>query len=197
MKKLFITTLFFLAIGLEMKAQAVFMPGYIIDKKGDTLNGEIKVNHKKEIDLYKKIFFRKDEKEAPKQYAPTAIQGFKVEDKFFEPVKIAGQFKFMKVICHGSIMFFEYEGAATEESEEGESRYFMVKDNSEVIVEVFFDMEMKKELKKMFHDDPESMSELEHTKKVNLDNVTHLFNEYNIRNPEKKPTTNPNEPQKK
>ena len=88
MKKLFITTLFFLAIGLEMKAQAVFMPGYIIDKKGDTLNGEIKVNHKKEIDLYKKIFFRKDEKEAPKQYAPTAIQGFKVEDKFFEPVKI-------------------------------------------------------------------------------------------------------------
>ncbi len=179
--KQFIILLTAISTAGQLSSQEKVSTGYIITLKGDTLNGEIKFTEKSETELYKKVSFKEANTKSFKQYNPANILAYGYEDKQFETVKVEGQSKFLKVICRGDIMFYQYLHPADDEVfQAGESRYFMLKIKEDMAVEVFYDHQMKKELKKQLHDDAECVYEIEHAKKLNLEEVTSILNHYNI-----------------
>ncbi len=56
MKNTFIAVLLNL-LTYSLTSQIAFVKGYIVNEKGDTVKGEVKINPKKEQDNYSKVFF--------------------------------------------------------------------------------------------------------------------------------------------
>ncbi len=188
MKKNTVFFIFLLSFGLLLKGQNTYIPGYYIDKSGDTIRGEIKYNPDKETELYKKLYFRTDDKSPPKQFQATQIREFSCDDKVFESVKFSGQPRFMKILCKGRVMLYEHLNTTTNEFHEaGETSYVMIKDHEDKIVEVFLDNHMKKELKEYLHEDEKSLEEIQHMGKVNLEHVKQVIKSYNQRHPDLPP----------
>ena len=65
--------LFLSLITFSANAQIAFVKGYIINEKGDTVKGEVKINPKKEQDNYSKVFF-KDESGTQKNYKANKVK---------------------------------------------------------------------------------------------------------------------------
>jgi hypothetical protein len=90
-----------------LKAQITFVKGYLINEKGDTLKGEVKINPKKEHENYNKVFF-KDASGIQKNYKPNAkVKGYGFENNDFVTMTQDDETKFYKRLTKGEIEFYK------------------------------------------------------------------------------------------
>lgn len=107
-KTLFVFALLILAqIGYS---QITTVPGYIIRSTGDTIEGDIKINPKKNFEYYTKVSYK--DAQNNKNYKPDDINGYGFKDNHFIYNKLNEEPYFYKVLCNGKIMLYEvmYKG---------------------------------------------------------------------------------------
>lgn len=158
-------------------AQITFVKGYMINDKGDTLKGEIKMNPKKEFDQYNKVFF-KDESGVQKNYKPDKVKGYGFDNKHFIAAKYEGDMLFYKILCNGKLMLYEmmYEVMQMNEisyksdyyvSNPGDNEFTKLKQNK-----------YKKQLAELMKDNPD-IAAGDEEKKFEIEKVLELVNQYN------------------
>lgn len=175
--KLFLSTAFIAGFCNLSFAQITFVKGYLINDKGDTLKGEVKMNPKKEFDQYNKVFF-KDESGVQKNYKPDKVKGYGFENKHFIAAKYEGDMLFYKILSSGKLMLYEmmYEVMQMNEisyksdyyvSNPGDAEYTKLKQNK-----------YKKQLAELMKDNPD-IAEGDEEKKFEIEKVLELVNQYN------------------
>lgn len=108
MKKLFCLLVLFVAGTVtSLHAEMVWKSGYVILTTGDTIKGEIKINTKKELPLFQKVYLKKGE--ATKTYKPEQVKEYTYENERFISRKIDGEMQFLKVLSYGRIILYEWQ----------------------------------------------------------------------------------------
>lgn len=176
MKKI-ITTLCFTIISAGMFAQITFVKGYLVTLNGDTIKGEIKMNPKKEFDLFNKVFL-KDESGVQKNYKPDKVKAYGFEDKHFVAAKYEGEMMFYKILSSGKITLYEimYEMQQMNDIVVKSEYYLAAKSSGEF--EKLKQNKYKKQLSEFMKDNPDIISGDEE-KKFEIEKVTDLIQQYN------------------
>ncbi|MFL5753112.1 MAG: hypothetical protein ACJ76F_06880 [Bacteroidia bacterium] len=164
-----------------ISAQADYAPGYILNVKGDTVKGEIKVNHKNEMEVYSKVAFREKNPGAVRQMLPAKIHGFSFDGLEYASVRLDNQWVFMQVICRGKIMFYEYKPPVALGNERMQSQYFLMKGGFEEMDQFFVDSKAKKHLKDYISDDKTLLKDIE-ALSMDYSGLVQTINKYNERN---------------
>lgn len=177
MKK--IVFILFAALSLaEMNAQNTFSKGYVITEKGDTLKGDVKLNPKKEIDLYTKLTF-KDATGAQKMYKPMKTKGYGFDQSNFITMPDSeGELKFAKVLVLGPISLYKigFEGLKMN-TVVVEFEYYLVSAESND-KEMIKESKYKRQLNEWMRDNV-SFLEANEDKKFDEQKVIDIINQYN------------------
>lgn len=161
----------------KLAAQATFYPGYIILLTGDTLKGEIKMNPKKDLDLYSRVTFKKGN-EAPKVYKANKIKEYKVDDLVFVSRNIDGEQVFIKRISSGAVTLYESKFEVMQMNEiKQKVDYYMEKGGETGPVKIKSG-KFKKQVADAMADNEEIVKALEENK-YEYDNIVEVFDEYN------------------
>lgn len=126
--RIFLIGSFFLS-GI-LHAQTDFRSGYVIDNVGDTLFGEI--NYQRESALALRCEFRQNETAEKQLYHPDDIQGLRFNDsKYFVSKEVDGKKVFLEFLINGEVNIYFYRSDSGEGS--SEDRYFLEKDDTDLI----------------------------------------------------------------
>ena len=180
MKKLFFITL----IGFcttTLKAQVTFVKGYIVNDKGDTLKGEVKINPKKEQDNHNKVFF-KDDKGIQKNYKPNKIKAYGFEgNNHYIAMDIGGEEKYYKAIARGEISLYKmiFEEIKMNESS-FQAEYFLQKKGDKKMADVK-QSKFKKQLGELMSGSAGFVSDYEDGKTLDEAKAAEVINKYNNR----------------
>jgi hypothetical protein len=162
------------------KAQAVFVPAYLVTAKGDTLKGEAKINPKKEFDNYSKIQF-KDASGAQKNYKPNKVKGYGFDKKHFVAMGEDEDALFYERMATGAIILYRttFESVHMNETIK-EFAYYLFKEGDKKVTEVK-ELKFKKQLQEWMADAPEIAGEYTEEKKFNPESALAVINKYNAR----------------
>lgn len=105
MKNIF-TVLLICFATFSATAQITFVKGYIVNEKGDTLRGEVKINPKKEKDNYNKVFF-KDEGGTQRSYKPNKVKAYGFDNQHYIAMEYEGEQKFYRALVRGEISLYK------------------------------------------------------------------------------------------
>jgi hypothetical protein len=147
------------------KSQISFVKGYLLNEKGDTLKGEIKINPKKEHDNHNKVFF-KDEQGIQKNYKPNKVKGYGYNNNHYASMDCDGELKFYKVIAKGEISMF--------------ADYFLMKEGDKKMTDVK-PSKLKKQLQEMMSGAASYASEYKGEKDIDESSAAQVINAYNNR----------------
>ena|ERR1700741_4269063 len=170
----------FVAAYFGLSAQADYTEGYIVSAKGDTIRGEIKLNHKNEMEVYSKVMFREKNPGQARQYVPSKIRSFSFDGLEYASVRLDNQWIFMQVVCRGRIMFFEYKPPVALGNERMQSQYFIMKGGFESLEQFFVDSKAKKHIKPFLADDKEFQKEIEN-ETIDYSGLVYTISRYNER----------------
>ena len=180
MKKLFFIALVgFCAI--HLKAQVTFVKGYIINDKGDTLKGEVKINPKKEQDNHNKVFF-KDAQGIQKNYKPNKVKAYGYEgNNHYIAIDLGGEEKYYKAIARGEISLYKmiFEEVRMNEST-FVAEYFLQKKGDKKMTDVK-QSKFKKQLGEMMSGAAGYVSDYEDGKTLDEVKAAEVINKYNNR----------------
>lgn len=161
--------------------QVNFEYGYVVTLKGDTIKGSIKINSKKEIELYSKITLKNAANEN-KNYKPDKIKMYNVRGQFFISKVLDKEPVFMRRAALGNINFYEYQVEEVGPSGEASIRndYYMEKEGKEVLIKVK-ENKFRKQLEDLMTDNKEIVAELQgkEGKKVEYDKILEVIERYN------------------
>lgn len=159
-------------------AQTTFVKGYIVNEKGDTLRGEARINPKKEIDNYNKIFF-KDATGVQKNYKPTKVKAYGYEDHKFLSMDCEGEKKFYEIMAAGEINFYKlgYEAMRMNEIIFETEYYISDRDNKELVL--VKEAKFRKQLTEWMKDNPEFISAYGDDKKFDPEKAVEIITQYN------------------
>lgn len=175
MKKLALLALFIPFISFS---QQTLVKGYIVQLNGDTVRGDIKVNPKKEFEMYSKIAFI-EPNGMQRMYKADKIKSYAYDGKVFVAVKNDGESMFYKTLSNGAINLYEtqYEVLLMNDLKV-KNDYFMKKSGSDEYVKIKHGR-FKKQLAEEMSDNSKLVKELEENKKLELENMVEVFNQYN------------------
>lgn len=175
MKHLVFLPLFLVAFA---QAQNTFVKGYMINEKGDTLKGEIKLNPKKEIEQYTKLAF-KDQNGLVKNFKPLKVKGYGFDQNHFVVLEDSErELKFAKVLASGPISLYKlgFEGLKMN-SVVLEFEYYLVSiENNDK--ELMKENKYKRQLNEWMRDNV-SFLEADQDKKFEEKKVIDIINQYN------------------
>ena len=179
MKKLLIVAI----IGIcatSLNAQITFVKGYIVNEKGDTLRGEVKVNPKKEQDNHNKVFF-KDAQGVQKNYKPNKVKAYGFENNHYIAMDVGGEEKYYKAIARGEISLYKmiFEEIKMNESI-FEPEYFLIKKGDKKMTDVKVS-KFKKQLGEMMSGSAGYASDYEDGKTLDEAKAAEVINKYNNR----------------
>ena len=137
MKNCLITLSFLVPFSISpLKAQLTMVPGYMISAKGDTLKGEVKINPKKDIDNFSKVFF-KDASGVQKNYKPAKVKGYGFANRHFVSITEKDESMFCERLTEGAIILYK---SAFEASSAGETTkeliWYLFKEGDKKLTEV-------------------------------------------------------------
>lgn len=159
-------------------AQISFEEAYIVTLKGDTIKGEIKLNHKKEIELYSKIMFKASDNNK-KSYTPARLKEYNIRGETFVSGKMDGTHVFLRRASQGRINFYEYQ--YEEESPSGDVLvnfdYYLQKAGEEEMVRIK-ENKFRKQLAELMSDNKEVVAKLE-DKKTEYSEIIDIVKQYN------------------
>lgn len=174
-----LTLALFLSISISknIHAQAKFYHGYVILLNGDTLNGEIRKNVKKEFDNFTKASFRKIDGTEAKTYRADKIKEYVVDGITFVSRNIDGDQVFVKRLSKGTVNLYEAQVEILQMNEvKVKSDYYMEKAAGEFVK--IKSGKFKKQIVDVMGDNEEIVKGLEE-KKYDYDNILEVFNTYN------------------
>lgn len=156
----------------------VFLPGYIVNEKGDTLKGEVKYNPKKEQDCYSKVFF-KDQAGTQKNYKPKKVKAYGFDGKHFMAMEFENELKYYRVLTTGSINFYKimYEMISMNQPVIGAVYYISHKDDSKL--KEVKEGKFKKQMTEWMKDNTEFLNNYEDEKEFNVESATEVIRQYN------------------
>lgn len=168
----------FTCFALSLSAQVTFVKGYMIDNDGDTLKGEIKLNPKKDFDLFNKVFF-KDESGVQKNYKPDKVKGYGFDNKNFIAAKYEGEMMFYKILAQGKLHLYEmmYETQIMNEISY-KSEYFIAKKEDTEYTRLK-QGKFKKQIGEYMKDNSDILANADDDKKFEIEKVVELVNQYN------------------
>lgn len=177
-KKIVLTISLIFAFTFSLSSQVTFVKGYMIDMDGDTLNGEIKLNPKKDFDLFNKVFF-KDASGVQKNYKPDKVKGYGFDNKHFIASKYEGEMMFYKVLAHGKLNLYEmmYETQIMNEISY-KSEYFIAKKEDAEYTRLK-QGKYKKQIGEFMKDNDDILANADDDKKFEIEKVVELVNQYN------------------
>lgn len=171
-----------LSVSKNVSAQVKFFKGYVVLLNGDTLNGEIKKNLKKEFDNFTRANFRKSEGGELKTYRADKIKEYVVDGTTFVSRNVDGEQMFVKRLSKGSVNLYEAQMEVLQMNDvKVKSDYYMEKEAGEFVK--IKSGKFKKQIVDVMGDNEEIVKGLEQ-KKYDYDNILEVFNAYN------KPMTN-------
>ena len=174
----FFTSLITLFIFSQITAQIKFVPGYLINDKGDTLKGELKINPKKELDNYNKAFF-KDAQGQQKNYKPNKVKGYGFDGKHFVAMELDGEPKFYQRLANGSIMLYKVAFEVSSASENSyDFDYFLFREGDKKLTDVKIG-KFKKQLQEWMSGAAEFASDYQEDKKFNEESAINCIKNYN------------------
>jgi hypothetical protein len=168
-----------LALSLVMGtafSQVTFVKGYIIQAKGDTVWGEVKVNTKKDFENYSKVFF-KDPTGNQKFHKPEKIKGYGYEGKDYVTAKFDGENAFYWVIIPGDLMLLDIKFEMYEMNETTyKNEYYLARKGDTEFTKVKTN-KFKKQLTEFMKDKPEIAAAAED--KFEIEKAIELVKQYN------------------
>jgi hypothetical protein len=169
----------FLLLGIHSaKAQGNFVKAYMINAKGDTVKGEVKINPKKEFDHYFKITF-KDEAGAQKNYKPTKIKGYGFDNKNFISWGEDDEAMFYERLTNGPIILYKSCFMSVHMNKEmREAAYYLHKEGDKKMTDVKED-KFKKQLQEWMSGAAGFAGEYTEEKKFNEESAIAVINKYN------------------
>jgi hypothetical protein len=166
-----------ISISKNGQAQAKFYKGYVVLLNGDTLNGEIRKNAKKEFDNFTKASFRKSEGNELKTYRADKIKEYLVDGITFVSRNIEGEQVFVKRLSKGAVNLYESQIEVLQMNDvKVKSDYYMEKAAGEFVK--IKSGKFKKQIVDVMGDNEEIVKGLEE-KKYDYDNILEVFNTYN------------------
>ncbi len=175
MKQLFLIGCF---ITSSMYAQQTFVKGYIVQLTGDTVRGEIKINPKKDLDLYLKVAF-KEESGLQKTYKADKLKAYGFNNEVFIAGKYDGESSFYKVLSSGTLDLYELKFETLQMNDiKTKIDFFMKKKGSEDVVKIKHGR-FKKQLAEQMADATQIVKEIEENKNLELENIEQVFDQYN------------------
>ena len=179
---LFLALFLLISVQKNSNAQVKFFKGYVVLLNGDTLNGEIKKNLKKEFDNFTRASFRKSEGGELKTYRPDKIKEYGVDGVIFVSRNIEGEQVFVKRLSKGAVNLYEAQIEVLLMNDlKVKSDYYMEKEAGEFVK--IKSGKFKKQIVDVMGDNEEIVKGLEE-KKFDYENIVEVFNVYN------KPLTN-------
>jgi hypothetical protein len=173
------TTTFLLFVAAQfMTAQNTFVKGYIITDKGDSLKGEIRLNPKKEQELYTKVFL-KDASGLQKNYKPEKVKAYGYENKKYVSVVADGEAKFFLVIVSGPIGLYKTMVETMKMNEALVENEYYLSSESEKEPMVVKESKFKKQISELMKDNMEIVATYSEEKKFDLEKATELIKKYN------------------
>lgn len=161
-----------------LNSQVSFVKGYIVDAKGDTIRGEVKLNPKKENEVYLKVFF-KDASGAIKTYKPNKIKAYGYNDLNFISMDSEGEPSFYNVLARGEINFYKlmFEALRMNKVVFEAEYYIAPADNKKLTI--VREGKFKKQLGEWMKENPEFLASYEDEKTFDADKATSLIKQYN------------------
>ena len=176
MKRLFLIS--FIIAASVVSAQQSFVKGYVVQLNGDTLHGEIKINPKKEIELYQKVAF-KEASGLQKTFKPDKLKAYGFNNEAFIAAKIDDEPLFYKVLSSGTLYLYEVKHEVLQMNElRIKIDFFMKKKGSEDFVKIK-QGRFKKQLVEQMADAADIVKEIETNKQLEIENLEQVFDQYN------------------
>jgi hypothetical protein len=161
------------------KAQVTFTKGYLVNEKGDTLRGEVKLNPKKEQDYYARVTF-KDASGTQKNYKPAKVKAYGFDNEHFVSIINNDEGLFYKRLTNGAILL--YKGAfevVVMNKATWEFEYFLFKQGDKKLTDVK-EGKFKKQLQEWMKDGQEYAEAYNDSdKKLNVESAIEVINKYN------------------
>lgn len=156
----------------------VFLPGYIVTDKGDTLKGEVKYNPKKEQDCYSKVFF-KDNTGVQKNYKPKKAKSYGFDGKHFTAMEFENEMKYYQVLASGEINLYKmmYEMISMNQPVIGAVYFISHKDDKNV--KELKESKFKKQMGEWMKDNTEFLNNYDDDKDFNADSAIEVIKQYN------------------
>lgn len=162
----------------SVTSQIAFVKGYIVNEKGDTIKGEVKINPKKEQDNYSKVFF-KEESGTQKNYKANKVKAYGFDNQNYVAMDYDGELKFYRVLASGSINFYKMMFEITNmnaTSYDGE--YFISHGENKKLISVK-EGKFKKQMTELMKDNTEFISAFEDEKTFNFEKAAEVIKQYN------------------
>jgi hypothetical protein len=162
---------------LPAQNQQPFSPGYVIDLKGDTIKGEIKIPRSgKEYELFGKVSIKISAYEQ-KNFKAAKVKEYNLDGYSYIPKKVDSEMVFMKRVSTGALNLYEYKFLDfLMGKEEVKTEYYIEKNGEDDLVRLKSG-KFKKQVSEIISDNEELVKEIEENYEYN--NIADLVNEYN------------------
>jgi hypothetical protein len=185
MKNLFCSIVLLVMFSTQLFSQAgiVSVKGYVITLKGDTLRGDIKLNPKKELEVFEKVTIALSATEK-KSFKPDKIKGYNIDTANFVSKKLDGDaLVFYKVLSAGKLNLYEYQYYWEKASKDvtTKSEYYVEKEGEDKLTKIKQAGKYKKQLSELMSDNTEALSDVDE-KEFNIEQIMEAFKQYNAGN---------------
>jgi len=181
MKKLFcfIVAMGIFSVSLFSQAPGVTVKGYVITLKDDTLRGDIKLNPKKELEVFEKVIINLSATEK-KTFKPDKIKGYRTDSATFVSKKLDDGMSFFKVLCTGKLNLYEYMYYWEKPNKDVvvKSEYYMEKQGEDKTTKIKQGGKYKKQLAEAMADNAELVKSFDE-KEFDAEDMIEIFKQYN------------------
>ena len=167
-------------VTFSSNAQIAFVKGYIVNEKGDTVRGEVKINPKKEQGNYDKVFF-KDDSGTQKNYKPNKVMAYGFDKQHYITMDYEGEPKFYKALVRGEISLYKMMFEVTNMNATSfDGEYYITRKDDKKMTAVK-EGKFKKQLQEMMSGAAGYANDYEGDKKLNEEKAVEVINNYNNR----------------
>ena len=165
-------------LGFFAQAQTIYEKGYLVNEKGDTIKGDVKLNLKKEFEVYSKVAFR-DEKGIQKTHKPEKVSAYGFKDRNFVKMDYGNELLYYEVLAKGDITFYKLVFEAMYMNQiVNETEYFASKTGNKKVLTVK-SSKFKKFMSDWMEDNLEFINAYEENKKLDETKAIEIINQYN------------------
>lgn len=169
----------------KAKMAAVFVPGYYINNKNDTVRGQLQINPEDLTDFYSRFAFISGRAKKPKMFLAGQTKAYGFEGRNFVSLNTDGQKLFVERLVYGRLRFYEYRYNGKINGSPGIESVYYIRDmyaegendglkEPRKMSHKFY----KKSLKPYLQDQPMLWSDLDKYT-FNRDKVVQTINEFN------------------
>lgn len=178
MKTTFFAAFFCLAFSVAGFSQISFVKGYLINDKGDTLKGEVKVNPKKEYDNHNKVFF-KDASGVQKNYKPAKVKGYGYDNNHYVSITQNDEPLFYKRLTQGAILLYKVSYETINMNEVSHDfEYYLFREGDKKLTEVK-EGKFKKQIQEWMSGSAGFANDYPDDKKFNVEMAIEVITKYN------------------